>query len=106
MTQMYFTDYIVHSLMQFFANQRDYTFSDAYKFIFVKNVGKDIGRHYTRVEDTIYVGEREGWKHHNFNYSDISTVSNFIKNNKEKLIKYYSPFKTTATDTHIYTRMQ
>tara|TARA_R110000772_G_scaffold249384_1_gene363597 strand:- start:57 stop:1049 length:993 start_codon:yes stop_codon:yes gene_type:complete len=103
---LYFTDFIVPTLMQFFAKQKNYNFCDMYKFTFIKKMGKDIGRHYTRVEDTLYMGEREGWKNHNFDYSDTSTVSNFIENNKERLIRYYEPFNTTATNKHVYTRMK
>ena len=106
MTPLFYTDFIVPSLMQFFTKQKDYKLYDMYEFAFVKKFGKDIGKHYTRVEDTIYAGEREQWKPHNFNYSNTSTVSNFIKNNKDQLKIYYGPFDTTITDKHVYTRMK
>jgi hypothetical protein len=41
-----------------------------------------------------------------FDYSDTSSISNFIKNNKEALINYYDMFESTVTDTHVYTKYQ
>ena len=77
------------------------------EIIYMKEFNKAICRHSTRPEDTIYVGPRHGWiSKHNFDYSDTTTISNFIKNNKEKLINYYGSYDVTITDTHIYTRMR
>jgi len=62
-------------------------------------------QHCTRPEDTIYFGARGGWQHYNFNYSNVSTISNFIKNNKDQLRKYYNNHLSIIdiTDTHVYT---
>jgi hypothetical protein len=105
-TPFFYTDFIATALMHFFTKQKSYKLYDMYKFVFVKRLNRDIGKHYTRVEDTIYAGERSQWATHNFNYSDTSTVSNFIKNNKVQLKNYYEPFNTTVTDKHVYTRMK
>lgn len=64
-----------------------------------------VGRHYTRAEDTLYYQNRPGWEMYNFDYSDMSSIKNFIKNNKEQLVKYYGPFKVEVTDSHVYTSM-
>lgn len=65
-----------------------------------------VGKHYTRVEDTLYYGKRSGWDRFNFDYSDTTCVSNFVKNNKEQLKEYYGPFETEVTDTHVYTALR
>lgn len=101
-----YTDFIVPSIMQFFSKQKNYNFEDMHKYVFLRKYNKNIGRHYTRVEDTIYMGKRTGWENHNFDYSDTRTISNFIKNNKKQLIGYYTPFDTTVTDKHVYTKMK
>jgi hypothetical protein len=99
------TEWVISHIMQFFEYQFNYSFVDCYEFIPVKGTQKEIGRHGTRPEDTIYAGERPQWRHHNFDYSDTRTISNFIKNNKEQLYGYYNGhFKNiTITDTHVYT---
>ena len=63
--------------------------------------------HCTRPEDTIYFWNRAGWEHYNFDYSDRSTISNFIKNNKHQLRMYYNNHVPIIdiTDTHVYTNM-
>lgn len=104
-TPMYFTDFIVTALMQFFAKQRDYMFSDMHDVTYVKKLGTNIGRHFTRVEDTLYAGERAQWKEYNFDYSNTSTIADFIKNNKSQILEFYHPFNTTITDKHVYTRL-
>jgi len=64
-----------------------------------------LGNHLTRPEDTFYWGPRGNWQHYNFNYSDVSSVSGFVKNNKEQLKQYYGSYFPTIeiTDTHVYT---
>jgi hypothetical protein len=103
---LYNTDFIVPTLMQMFATHKDYNFYDMHHFTFMKKYGKNIGRHYTRVEDTIYVGPRPGWERYGFDYSDNSSIKNFIKNNKEALKNYYVPFDVEITDKHVLTRLR
>ena len=103
---MFNTDFIVPFIMQCFAKQTDYNFCNAHDFIFINKLTTNIGIHYTRAEDTIYLGPRDTWYLYNFDYSDISTISSFIKNNKEQLLKYYATyFNTTITDSHVYTKL-
>lgn len=101
------TEWVISHIMQFFENHLNYEFRDCYDFMSVKNHNIKIGKHYTRVEDTIYAGPRDCWKHFNFDYSDTSTISAFIKNNKEPLRKYYEgPFKhVNITDNFVYTKL-
>ena len=104
---MFNGDFIVPFIMQCFAKQRNYNFCNAHDVIFIKRLRTNIGIHYTRAEDTIYMGPRDTWHLYNFDYSDISTISSFIKNNKQQLIDYYAMyFDTTITDSHVYTRIR
>jgi len=105
-TKMAYTDFIVPWLMQVFAKQKNYNFNDMHDFTFMKKYGKNIGRHYTRVEDTIYAGPRPGWEKYGFDYSDTSSIKNFIKNNKVALKNYYGPFDVEITDEYVLTRMR
>jgi hypothetical protein len=100
------TEWVISHIIQFFEHHFGYGFHDCYKFMNVKNHNIEIGRHYTRVEDTIYAGYRECWSHFNFDYSDTSTISSFIKNNKEPLKKYYEGVFTNIniTDNFVYTK--
>jgi len=101
------TDWIVPTLMQIFETQKGYNFHNLWDIINMKNFhNAPIGQHYTRVEDTIYVGPRGGWERWNFDYSDTSSIANFIKNNKESIINYYGPFYVTITDTHAFTKLR
>jgi hypothetical protein len=92
-------------LMQFFESI-EYTFVDHNKFQYQNKL--NTYRHVTRPEDTFYFGERSGWLHHNFNYSDTTNISSFIKNNKNQLEKYYNDFLDVIeiTDTHCYTKLR
>ena len=97
-------EWLISHLMQFFESERGYCFRDALELI--SSFGPKPGKHITRPEDTIYIPNREGWAHFKFDYSNTSTISNFIKNNKSQLGDYYVDkypyFK--ITDTHVYTR--
>jgi hypothetical protein len=98
------TEWIISYIMQFYQYHLGYKFIDFFSISLVNN--KHMGRHYTRPEDTLYMGPRECWKYIGFNYSDTSTISSFIKNNKEKLADYYAgTFQVEITDTHIYTKL-
>lgn len=65
----------------------------------------NIGYHLTRPEDTFYWGARSNWAQYNFNYTDITSVAAFVKNNKNQLINYYGSYfpSIEVTDTHVYT---
>jgi hypothetical protein len=97
------TEWVISYIIQFFEHQKKYSYVNCEKLLQVDNM--TIGRHYTRVEDTLYLGKREVWNYLNFDYSDVSNISNFIKNNKEQLYRYYDgTFKVEVTDTHVYTQ--
>jgi hypothetical protein len=102
------TEWIISHIMQFFEHNLGYGFHDCYNFMNVKNHNIEIGRHYTRIEDTIYAGPRDCWSHFNFDYSDTTTISAFIKNNKDSLKKYYEgTFKNiNITDNFVYTNFK
>lgn len=98
----YKTEFINSWLMEVFSKHKKYVFSDMNKYTHNSRVGK----HYTRPEDTLYVGERHQWKKYNFDYQDVSSISSFIKNNKIQLETYYikdSPYEINMTDTHVFT---
>lgn len=104
---LYHTDWIVPTLMQFFKENRNYSFYSLYDLIIMEGCKcRDLGRHYTRVEDTIYVGPRGGWEIYGFDYSDTTSIANFIKNNKRELINYYAPFDVELTESHVYTKLR
>ena len=66
---------------------------------------KKLFYHISRVEDNLYWDRYGQWSH--FDYSDTSSISNFIQNNKEKLLTYYSgPFNVKLTNTHIFTYLK
>jgi hypothetical protein len=100
------TEWVIAHIMQFLEYQLGYSFLDCHGLFMID--GKRVGKHITRVEDTIYLGPRPQWSHFNFDYSDISTISNFIKNNKEQLHQYYlDKFpEFEITDTHVYTKIE
>lgn len=81
------TEWVISHIMQFFEYQLGYKFCDMYDVLNVR--GKEIGKHITRPEDTIYM-TRYGWEIYNFDYSDITSVSAFVNNNKKQLTEYYS----------------
>ena len=100
------TEWVISYIMQYFEYQLGYSFVDCHNFVTVEGTNRQIGRHYTRPEDTIYAGKRECWNHFNFDYSDTTTISNFIKNNKEQLRAYYDgTFNVEVTDNHVYTSL-
>lgn len=101
------TEFIISWLMKVFSVHKKYIFSDMHEYTYIKHLNINIGKHYTRPEDTLYVGSREQWKHFNFDYSDISSIKSFISNNKKQLEEYYngSPFDTQITDTHVFTKL-
>ena len=106
-TKMAYTDFIVPWLMQVFAKQKNYTFKDMHSHTFVEKYNRYIGRNITRPEDTLYAGARDAWQHHNFDYSNTSSIKNFIKNNKDELANFYSgTFEVTVTDNHIFTKLK
>jgi len=98
-------EWVISHIMQFLEYQRGYSFLEGLRLCDT-HLGK-MGKHITRVEDTIYLGPRSGWSHFNFDYSDCSTISAFIMNNKKPLADYYSDkfpiFE--ITDTHVYTKI-
>ncbi len=91
-------------LMQFFESV-GYIFEDMIKFSHIDDM--NVYRHVTRPEDTFYFGERGGWLHYKFDYSDVTNISSFIKNNKKQLKEYYDNHLKTIeiTDTHYYTEL-
>jgi hypothetical protein len=92
-------------LMQYFEST-GYTFKDHNDFQYQNGI--NTYRHVTKPEDTFYFGERGGWLHHNFDYSDTTNVSSFIKNNKTQLEKYYNDFLEVIeiNDTHCYIKIR
>ena len=94
--------FICPYVMQFFKS-KGYTFEDCHISRDIR--GQRCYQHCTRPEDTFYFGARFGWSHYNFNYSDVSNISSFIKNNKNQLREYYNNrlSVTGITDTHVYT---
>ena len=62
--------------------------------------------HKNRPEDTFYsVGPRACWSQFSFDYSDTTSISKFIQNNKTQLKNYYAQHLSVLeiTDTHVYT---
>jgi hypothetical protein len=99
------TEWVISHIMQFLEYQLSYSFVEGLALCNTP-LGK-MGSHITRVEDTIYLGPRAGWEHFGFDYSDTSTISNFIKKNKVQLHNYYiDKFPAfEITDTHVYTKI-
>ena len=92
-------------LMQFFESV-GYKFKCCMiNFSYLDNI--NVYKHVTRPEDTFYLGARGGWEHFKFDYSDVTNVSSFIKNNKKQLKEYYDNHLKTIeiTDTHYYTEI-
>jgi hypothetical protein len=102
---IFHTEWVIAHIMQFLEHQLGYLFLDCHGLFIVNN--KRVGKHITRVEDTFYLGPRGGWSHYNFNYSNTSSISNFIQNNKPQLHEYYKNHfgNFEITDNHIYTRI-
>ena len=100
------TEWVISHIMQFFEHQLGYNFVNAFSLIHVEDEHREIGRHYSRVEDTIYTGPKHYWDYHNFDYSDTTTISSFIKNNKEQLKNFYAGAfrEIEITDNFVYTK--
>ena len=105
-SHMFHTDSICHTLMHIFQDQKQYQVQNFDELMHIQN--QRIGFHRNRVEDTIYIfkSPRAAWKRFNFNYSDTSSISNFIKNNKDKFAKWYGCFRTEVRDDHVFTYMR
>jgi hypothetical protein len=90
--------------MQFFES-RGYKFECMINFSYLDNT--NVYKHVTRPEDTFYFGARGGWEYFKFDYSDVTNISSFIKNNKKQLKEYYDNHLKTIeiTDTHYYTEI-
>jgi len=83
----------------------NYQYKAAQDFTYLKNYGLAM-IHKTRPEDTFYsCGYREVWAHFSFDYSDVTSISKFIQNNKQQLRNYYAQHLPVEdiTDTHVYT---
>lgn len=101
-------EWISSHIMQFFEHNKGYKFLEYTQLERADN--KLVLKYMTKPEDKLF---REslvsGWEFYGFDYSDLSSISNFIKNNKSQLYNYYSrcwgvgPFE--ITDTHIYTKI-
>jgi hypothetical protein len=84
-----------------------------FDFLFAKHAPRPEDNLYHKLEK--YVDEnglerypsRGAWYDFRFDYDVKKTTSDFIKKNKEELIRYYQScyFKVEATDTHIYTKL-
>lgn len=86
-------------------NNLDYLYLNAQDLTHLPKWGNII-IHKTRPEDTFHsVGSRSCWDHFSFDYSDVTSISKFIKNNKLQLKKYYDQHLPILeiTDTHVYT---
>ena len=84
---------------------KNYQYKAAQDFTYLKNYGLAM-IHKTRPEDTFYsCGYREVWAHFSFDYSDVTSISKFIQNNKQQLRNYYAQHLPVEdiTDTHVYT---
>lgn len=97
-------EWISGHIMGFFEHQLNYIFKNAIDFTEIK--GRKCMFHCSRPDDTFYMDSRKGtWPQ--FDYSDRTSISAFIKNNKQKLFEYYNgpTFKCEVTDTYVYTRL-
>ena len=96
-------NFLCPAIMRLFNKNKGYKFECNHRTDTIDN--KKCFRHCTRPEDTFYFGNRGGWQHFGFDYSDNRTISNFIKNNKRQLREYYNNHIPIIdiTDTHVYT---
>jgi hypothetical protein len=97
-------EWISGHIIGFFEHQLNYIFKDAIDLTEIK--GKKCMYHCSRPDDTFYMNSRKGtWPQ--FDYSDRTSISSFIKNNKKELHKYYDgqPFQHEVTDNYVYTRL-
>lgn len=73
------------------------------------NVPKIVGIHCPRPEDNLYYtfdGTRGAWYDFKFNFKNQKKIKDFIKDNKDELLRYYQNTKFSKveiTDTHVYT---
>lgn len=100
-------EWISSHIMQFFEFNKGYKFVD---YTQLERVDGQIALKYkTRPEDKLFKNALiPEWEEYGFNYADITSISNFIKNNKLQLEKYYSHHWADfeVTDTHVYTRIK
>lgn len=99
-----FTDFCSDWVMNVFSRSKNYLMKHLHQLSAPRKAHHHIGYHVTKPEDTlVYIGPRRGFE--NFNTDDRSSIKNFIKNNKEELIKYYRRFgiRAEVTDTHVFT---
>lgn len=103
---LYHAEWVISHIMQFFEHQLNYEFKDSHSVLSAR--GKNIGIHKTRPEDTIALGSRSCWDFYGFDYSDLSSISAFIKNNKKQLHLYYSHHfqNFEITDNFVYSRLE
>ena len=94
------TEWVIAYIMQFYKHQLNYDFKDAHYLLMIN--GQRVGHHRTRPEDTLHLGER--WPSLHMNYSDTSSIANFVKNNKTQLKEYYGD-TADITDTHVYSKI-
>lgn len=102
-------EWISSHIMQFFEHNKDYSFFDYTEKERVD--GNLVFKYITRPEDKLFPECRiQGWNYLKFDYSNISSISNFIRNNKEQLNKYYSQYWGSGpfeiTDDHVITYLE
>jgi hypothetical protein len=97
-------EWISGHIMGFFEYQLNYQFI---YYIDLVEINREKGlSHCSRPDDTFYLPSRKStWPQ--FDYSDLSSISSFIKNNKEELFNYYNgpTFQCEVTDKYVYTRL-
>ena len=103
-TKLYYTDYIVYTIMQIFEKQKNYKFEYMFNLTFFENY--NLGIHVCRPEDTFYSFRVAQWEDkYKLDRYNVSSVEEYIKKNKNQLKHYYENhgYKVEATDTHIFT---
>jgi hypothetical protein len=106
------TEWLFSQIFDIFVKLKGYKYVGNYTIqpgvISIDN--KLIAIHAPRPEDNLFYnfsGIRGAWHGSVFNYDGKRTISNFIKNNRAELKKYYENRFTNVeiTDTHVYTRI-
>lgn len=100
-------EWISSHIMQFFEFNKGYKFLDYTQLERVE--GQLVFKYKTRPEDKLFINSiRPRWEEYDFDYTDITSISNFIKNNNLQLKKYYSNHwgDFEVTDSHVYTRIK
>jgi hypothetical protein len=97
-------EWVTGHLMNFFEHQLNYKFQYPEEITEVKR--RKTMHHLGRPEDEIYMEVKQGWRPQ-FDYSDKSSISAFIKNNKQRLFEYYNSnmINCEVTDEYVYTRL-